>query len=231
VPICAESAASPFTIHLSSARAIAADLLPAWAGRGVVRAVMTGTHTGSAGALARLALLVGWGPVGASSLEATDPNEVTASDRSAARSLGGAIRPVVFAERDGACLRAFAGPAFLPLTDPLASMDEALNGIRLDGVHADTRRCSPGTPAVLTAPETPWLLRLTFPGVVPSDAAIHTLVSRTGLVVERIEGAGFSSTSRWLLIDVHSRGDVDGAVARLSLTHRVAVGAFRTVQM
>jgi hypothetical protein len=214
---------------LSSARAIAADLIPLWAERGVVRALVTGIHGGPADVLARLAPVLGWGSVNSPSLEVEGLDDVTASDRSAARALGGAIRPVVFAERDGACLRAFAGPAFLPLTDPLASLDEALSGIRLDGVHADRGRCCPGAPALVSAPDTPWLVRITFPGVVPPDAAIHALVSRTGLVVDRIEGGEFSSTSRWLLVDVHSRRDIEGAMTRLSHTHRVAGTAFRKV--
>ena len=68
-------------------------------------------------------------------LDVSGIRHVTADDLAAARSIGGTIKAVVSAERDATGVRAFVGPAFLPSTEPLASLGGALNGIRLDGRH------------------------------------------------------------------------------------------------
>ena len=77
----------------------------------------------------------GWGRLSREGLEVRGIGNITSDDLAAARSLGGAIKPVIYAQRDGAGVRAFVGPAFLPATEPLASLGGALNGIRLDGKH------------------------------------------------------------------------------------------------
>jgi homoserine dehydrogenase len=82
-----------------------------------------------------LTALFGWGRVSREALDVTGIRRVTADDLAAARSIGGTIKAVVSAERDNAGVRAFVGPAFLPFTQPLASLGGALNGIRLDGRH------------------------------------------------------------------------------------------------
>lgn len=91
-----------------------------------------------------LTSLFGWGRLSRAALEVDGIRRVTADDLAAARSIGGTIKAVVSADRDvesGASpriqhgVRAFVGPAFLPSTEPLASLAGALNGIRLDGRH------------------------------------------------------------------------------------------------
>jgi homoserine dehydrogenase len=82
-----------------------------------------------------LTALFGWGRLSREGLDVTGIRSVTADDLAAARSLGGTIKAVVSAERDATGVRAFVGPAFLPATEPLASLGGALNGIRLDGRH------------------------------------------------------------------------------------------------
>jgi homoserine dehydrogenase len=47
--------------------------------------------------------------------------------------LGGTIKPTVCARHAGAGVEAFVGPAFVPLTHPLASLGGTLNGIQLSG--------------------------------------------------------------------------------------------------
>ena len=82
-----------------------------------------------------LTSLFGWGRLSREALDISGIRSVTAGDLAAARSLGGTIKAVVSAERDATGVRAFVGPAFLPSTEPLASLGGALNGIRLDGRH------------------------------------------------------------------------------------------------
>jgi homoserine dehydrogenase len=99
-----------------------------------------------------LTSLFGWGRLTREALDVTGIRRVTADDLAAARSIGGTIKAVVSAERDSAGVRAFVGPAFLPVTQPLASLGGALNGIRLDGRHVkDLFFSGPGAGPDVTA--------------------------------------------------------------------------------
>lgn len=84
-----------------------------------------------------LASLFGWGRLTRESLDVRGIRGIGPADLAAARSLGGTIKPVVFAQRDSAGVRAFVGPAFIAGTEPLASLRGPLNGIRLDGRHVE----------------------------------------------------------------------------------------------
>jgi homoserine dehydrogenase len=213
-----------------------------------------------------LTSLFGWGRLSREALDITGIRRVTADDLAAARSIGGTIKAVVSAERDATGVRAFAGPAFLASTDPLASLGGALNGIRLDGRHVKNLCFTgPGAGPDVTAatllddavqaasherkiasfvqaadaaerrrpvfpasPATPWLLRVTFPGVLPPAASVGALVASTGLPVERVADHA-TANSRWLLIGPHGRRDVDAAIAKLAAAHRIDAAAFRRV--
>jgi homoserine dehydrogenase len=89
----------------------------------------------AADTLLLLSSLFGWGRLTRESLDVRGIRGITTDDLVAARSLGGTIKPLIFAHRDTAGVRAFVGPAFIPSSEPLASLGGALNGIRLDGRH------------------------------------------------------------------------------------------------
>src|SRR5688500_13002050 len=93
--------------------------------------------------LVLLTSLFGWGRLSRERLEVRGIRHITRDDLAAAQSVGGTLKPVVFAQRGDAGVRAFVGPAFLPATEPLASLAGALNGIRLDGKHV-TNLCFSG---------------------------------------------------------------------------------------
>lgn len=208
-----------------------------------------------------LTSLFGWGRLSREALDVSGIRRVTADDLAAARSIGGTIKAVVSAERDGAGVRAFVGPAFLPSTQPLASLGGALNGIRLDGRHVkDLFFSGPGAGPDVTAatllddvvqassadrqlsdrpvpspravfpasPATPWFLRVTCPGVLPSSSAVSSLVAAAGLPVEKVADHA-TTDSRWLFIGPQGRRDIDAAIARLSSTHRIDAAAFRRI--
>lgn len=82
-----------------------------------------------------LTSLFGWGRLSREALDVTGIRHVTTDDLIAARAIGGTIKAVALAERDATGVHAFVGAAFVPFTDPLASLGGALNGIRLDGRH------------------------------------------------------------------------------------------------
>jgi homoserine dehydrogenase len=206
-----------------------------------------------------LASLFGWGRVSREGLEVRGIRDLTADDLAAARSAGGAIKAVVSAERDGSGVRAFVGPAFLTVTEPLASLAGALNGIRLDGRHVANlffsgpgagpdvtaatllddavqaasverrihhRPASSTRPVFPSSPVTSWFVRVTFPGVLPAASAVARLVSDSGLPVERVTEHSTPDT-RWLLIGPQGRRDVDAALNKLTLQHRIEAVALR----
>jgi homoserine dehydrogenase len=205
-----------------------------------------------------LTSLFGWGRLSREALDVSGIRHVTSEDLAAARSLGGTIKAVVSAERDATGVRAFVGPAFLPSSEPLASLTGALNGIRLDGRHVTdlffsgpgagpdvtaatllddaaqatsqrrvaARPVTPARPLFPCSPATRWLIRATFPGVLPAGDAAGRLVAGAGL---HVEGAAdyAGAASRWFLIGPHSRRDVDAALSKLTSTHRIEATAFR----
>ena len=57
---------------------------------------------------------------------------LTHADLAAAASRGGAIKPIVYAERQGAHVRAFVGPRELEASHPLAAVRGRDNGILID---------------------------------------------------------------------------------------------------
>jgi homoserine dehydrogenase len=216
-----------------------------------------------------LTSLFGWGRLSRPALDVDGIRRVTSEDLAAARSIGGTIKAVVYGERDvesearsrieHPSVRAFVGPAFLPATEPLASLSGALNGIRLDGRHVSNLFFSgPGAGPDVTAatllddaiqaaaferqiferpklesrpifpasPATSWFVRVTFPGVVPSAAAVAPLAVAAGLPVERV-GDYATANSRWLFVGPRRRRDIDSALATLSTTHRIEAAAFR----
>lgn len=212
-----------------------------------------------------LTSLFGWGRLSREVLDIAGIRNVTADDLAAARSIGGTIKAVVSAERDATGVRAFVGPAFLPSTEPLASLGGALNGIRLDGRHVkDLFFSGPGAgpdvtaatllddaiqaasserkissfatdgkpanqrPVLPSSPATSWFLRVTFPGVLPSPAAVASVVAATGVPVERVADHA-TSHSRWLFIGPQGRRDLDAAIQKLSATHRIDAAAFRRI--
>jgi hypothetical protein len=91
---------------------------------------------------------------------------------------------------------------------------------RSEGKHANQRPIFPASPA------TPWLLRVTCPGVLPGAAAVASLVANAGLAVERVAEHATAHT-RWLLIGSQDRLHLDAAIDRLSNTHRIDAAAFR----
>ena len=96
--------------------------------------------------------LFGWGRLSREGLEIRGIRDITADDLAAARASGGVIKAIVTAERDGTGVRAFVGPALLPAAEPLASLNGALNGIRLDGRHVSNLYFSgPGAGPDVTA--------------------------------------------------------------------------------
>jgi hypothetical protein len=193
--------------------------------------------------LARLTSLVGWG---GAVCEGPDfggtAHDVTGHDVAAAAALGGTIKVVACASRDGTDIRAFLGPAFIDGAQPLASLDQQSNGVQIDGrrvssLHffreAARPRLFEGPAPQRTLACAPavsgWFVRLSFPGLVPGDDAVRRLAFNAGLLTEQIVQVDSSPSQRWLLAAPQCRSGIDHANATLMARHRIHVAAFRRI--
>jgi homoserine dehydrogenase len=86
----------------------------------------------------------GFGTASTGDLEVTGIDRLRACDLRLARELGGALKPIVWAERGGAAVRAFVGPAFVPTTHRLASVAGVENAIALGNDVGDVFYSGPG---------------------------------------------------------------------------------------
>ncbi|MEY4634772.1 MAG: hypothetical protein RJA55_570 [Acidobacteriota bacterium] len=85
----------------------------------------------------------------------------------------------------------------------------------------------------------PRCVRLTFPGIPPTDAFIVDLATAAGLRVESLPpaasapvrpGASAAGATRWLLIAPQPPLEIASAVAHLRAAHRIQAVPFRTVK-
>ncbi len=72
-------------------------------------------------------------------------------------------------------------------------------------------------------------VRLSFPGIAPTDAFIVDVAVAAGLCVESLAPRAAGS-SRWLLIGPQPSSEISSAVAHLLATHRIHAVPFRTVE-
>lgn len=123
----------------------------------------------------------------------------------------------------------FSGPGAGPDVTAATLLDDAIEAStfrrRADGAGARIK-ADRSLPVYPISPATSWFLRVKCPGVLPSPAAVASLVSAAGLAVERVAEHGTADT-RWLFIGPQGRRDLDAAIARLSSTHRIDAAAFR----
>ncbi len=85
----------------------------------------------------------------------------------------------------------------------------------------------------------PRFVRLTFPGIAPTDTFIVNAATAAGLRVESLppaapapvrQGAPGGRATRWLLIALQPPAEISSAVAHLRAAHRIHAVPFRTVE-
>lgn len=141
-------------------------------------------------------------------------------------SLGGALNGIRLDGRYVSNLF-FSGPGAGPDVTAATLLDDALQAAAPSRTWRD-RPPAPSQPVFPSSPTTPWLLRVTFPGVVPSPSAVSTLIASVALPIEEALEFG-DGHSRWLLIGPQRRRAIDAAIATLADTHRIQSVAFRRV--
>ena len=120
----------------------------------------------------------------------------------------------------------FSGPGAGPDVTASTLIDDAIAA--LSGSREPRPFRARRTQVLPSSPASPWLLRATFPGVLPATPAISAVVAEAGLPIEGVLDH-VSGHSRWLLIGPQGRGDVDRAIQALGATHRIDAAAFRRV--
>ena len=121
----------------------------------------------------------------------------------------------------------FSGPGAGPDVTASTLIDDAIAALSASRAPRPVRARATET-VVPASPVSPWLLRATFPGVLPATPAISAVVTDAGLPVEGVLDH-VSGHSRWLLIGPQGREDVDRAIQALAATHRIDAAAFRRV--
>ncbi len=110
---------------------------------------------GGRDAAEKLALIgahVGAPGLSPSAIETTGIDTLEPGDLAAARRLGGAVKPIVFAALEPAGITAFVGPAFVDARHPLAGLEGCANGLRLEGRYVgDLFYSGPGAGPDVTA--------------------------------------------------------------------------------
>jgi homoserine dehydrogenase len=149
-------------------------------------------------------------------------------DIQAAADLGGALKPVVFAEWATGDLSAYAGPAFVPPAHPLARVAGVQNAVVLQNrLSGDLIFAGPGAGPVVTAatllddaaevfggcpaeiprtwkhstaaaPTSGWFVRLAGERL-PDEAAVADLLSAYGIWVRRTSERRGDTPARWFL--------------------------------
>ena len=195
------------TLDVSGIRGVtAADLVAARSIGGVIKPVVTAERDAS-GVRAF---------VGPAFLSASEP----------LASVGGALNGIRLDGKHVSNLF-FSGPGAGPDVTAATLLDDAIQAVS-SGCTSQPGALPPSRSVSSSSPATPWFVRVTFPGVLPSSPAVSDVVSSAGLRVEdTIEHS--RDHSRWLFSGPQSRREVDAAIKRLAERHRVDAAAFRRV--
>ena len=178
----------------------------------------------------RLAVMCGWGPVDAMSLEVATEAPLDAADRAVARFFNGEVKSVLWASCDGHDVEAFAGAALVPLGNPLATSRDDVRHVHVAGTYRaesnESFRRGPTSPRAVAAPVTEWLVRARFPGFAPPADAVSALFERAGL--HTLTG-GVDGSAHWRRVAATSRARVEAAITQLHTRHRVHLTAIRAL--
>jgi homoserine dehydrogenase len=193
-------------------------------------------------------------------IEVTGITRVSREDLVHARELGGVIKPVVHASWSGHEIDAFAGPAWVPRTHPLASLSGPTNGMRLcDGAGTALCFTGPGagprvtaitvlddvieatrggwapSPATgrarVSAPATRWLVRARGREPRPDVTSFGDRLASCGVGIERVSvGDACGRGTAWLLTHPCSRDRVEAAASTLAAAAGCDAFVLRTLE-
>jgi homoserine dehydrogenase len=182
---------------------------------------------------------------------------LTSADCVHAAALGGTIKPIVHADWSSGALSAFAGPAFVPSTHPLAAVHGSANGILLRDCRRqtigltgpgagpestaitildDVRQAAEGrtTPATVRRrgwfelPETSWLVRLAGANLTGEREIENAFVSR-GVGIVRTSSRPRDDHAQWLLTYPAERPRIEAAARALTAAACCSISCIRAL--
>ena len=181
---------------------------------------------------AHLAGVCGWTGVDAGALEVAAPVALDERDVAAARQFGGSVKCVLWAtyhdDDDRNCIEAFAGPALVPLASPLTPLDGERDPVQFSGRYLSglTRPVAQSIGRAVIAPKTEWFVCARFPGVTPHVDGVSALFETHSLTTRAAISDG---RTHWCRIAAAPRADVDRAITKLRVRHRVTLSAIRAL--
>ena len=122
----------------------------------------------------------------------------------------------------------FSGPGAGPDITAATLLDDAVEAVATTPVKPSRRDANMPRVATLAAPPlTPWVVRATFPGVVPDASTAAQVFAAHNLDATHVTDA--IGNTRWLQVAAASRDALDAALSRVSRTHRIETFAFRSL--
>lgn len=118
----------------------------------------------------------------------------------------------------------FSGPSAGPQSTAATLLDDVVQALRA-GQAGGRRANAPGRASWVTAPLTPWFIRVEFPGVVPTVHVVEEVLGRTGIAIEHVTGA--IENMRYVLAGPANRTLVEVVLDTVQRRHRLQCVAFR----
>jgi homoserine dehydrogenase len=123
---------------------------------------------------------------------------------------------------------AFSGPGAGPDITAATILDDVVEAVTSASLKP-SRGFSrvPRIASLAAAPVTTWLVRTTFPGLVPDASTAAQLFRTHGLTTTHVTEA--VENTRWVQIAPVSKNTLDAALSRVSSTHRIHTFALRSL--
>lgn len=126
--------------------------------------------------------------------------------------------------------RFFSGPAPDPALTAAGLIDAAI-----ETASAGESISAPQDESVVPVcpPVTPWLVRLSFPGIGPRATAVRELAANGGVAVEHVVDTAHGGPSRdasWLLVAPTPRASLAASLGTLAHVHRLTPLAIRRIE-
>ena len=121
----------------------------------------------------------------------------------------------------------FSGPGAGPAITAATLLDDAVEAVTTRSASSAQAAARPRVAPVAAAPVTEWLVRLTFPGLVPDARSVAELLLTQGLRATHVtEPIG---NHRWARLTPHTSDALRCGLDGVSATHRVQTFAIRAL--
>lgn len=121
----------------------------------------------------------------------------------------------------------FSGPGAGPDVTAATILDDVVEAVATRHEPARGRLSRPAVANLAAPPLTPWLVRVRFPGLVPSPSATTQIFAAHNLIPTRVTDS--RNDTRWVCLAPAPTDLVEHALARIEATHRIRCSAIRSL--